>query len=68
MAKFDWRRARIWRERESKYGQGITLPNGSRTPRLRKDELTRRAANDLRQWVQTLTPAERRWLEDGLDE
>jgi hypothetical protein len=44
MTKRDWRRARVRRETESKYGDGVVLETGARTPSVPKDDLARRRA------------------------
>jgi hypothetical protein len=62
MSKRDWRRAKIWRSQESKFGTGVILRNGERTPALPKDSLSRRADRAMRAWQRKLSPRDREKL------
>jgi hypothetical protein len=55
-----WERARPYRLTESKIKAGTVLPNGAAVPLLPQDDLARRAAMKMRQWIKTLHPRDRR--------
>jgi len=61
--RMNWRRARRWQSRESKYGTNVVLPNGEVTPGWRKDDLARRATFAMYLWRQTLSQSDRSKLE-----
>jgi hypothetical protein len=63
--RLDWSRARRVTETEDVRGQGIELPSGGSTPRLRKDELARRAERAEREWLRQLHPRDRSFLAGG---
>jgi hypothetical protein len=59
MSRLDWRRCRPILASESKYGSGVVLQNGARTPVVVGDSLAQRAERAMRSWERTLTPADR---------
>jgi len=60
--RMDWRRAKVWRSRESKFGTGVILPNGEMTPVLPQDSLSRRADRVMRAWQRKLSVKDREKL------
>jgi hypothetical protein len=57
--RMDWKKARVYRSREHKLGQGVLLSNGALTPRLSRDPLARRAELAMRNWLPSLRPKDR---------
>lgn len=49
--RIDWRRARPRRETEDAIGPAVQLKDGTRTRRLPKNDLQRRADEAMRQWT-----------------
>jgi hypothetical protein len=58
----NWSRARRWQDCESKYGANVVLSNGSITPPLPKDDLTRRSESAMRDWLRGLSRRDRETL------
>jgi hypothetical protein len=52
--RMNWQNASRWQNSESKYGANVVLRNGSITPGLPKDDLTRRAEKAMRLWQRSL--------------
>jgi hypothetical protein len=58
----NWKRcSKQWRSplRESKYGENFELDNGDVTPKLPKDSLARRAAEEMKRWRKSLSKKKR---------
>jgi hypothetical protein len=59
--KFDWDKARQFKQYESKVRPGTVLPNGRRIPQPPpRDELARKADGAMREWLRDLSPRDRR--------
>jgi len=65
--RMDWRRAHHPRhisQTEHKFGSGVDLPSGARTHTIRKDRLAWRADRAEQKWLKSLSPAQRKKLDD----
>lgn len=65
--RIDWRKAsepRRLSDKEDFRGSGVELPSGKRTHMIRKDRLAWRADRVEARWLKSLSPAQRKKLDD----
>jgi hypothetical protein len=58
--RINWARCKLRdHASESKYGSGVVLDNGARTPTIRKDSLAQQADRAMRNWLRTVSQRDR---------